>query len=136
MKASGTFSVALQPQPLWEGAANSGLGRLSIDKQFQGELEATSQGEMLSSRGAEGSAGYVALEKVTGILNGREGSFVLQHSGTMTRGEGTLSVTVVPDSGRDELEGLEGKMSIEVEGKEHRYSFDYSITTPLASESG
>ena len=127
MKASGTFNIDLQPQPLWEGAADSGLGRLSIDKQFQGELEGTSQGEMLSARGAEGSAGYVALEKVTGKLSGREGSFVLQHSGTMSRGEGSLSVTVVPDSGTGGLIGLAGHMMIENVDGEHSYIFEYSF---------
>lgn len=130
-KASGTFEVDLQPQPMWQGAVDSGLGRLSIDKQFQGGLEGSSQGEMLSARGAEGSAGYVALEKVTGKLGGREGSFVLQHSGTMTRGEGTLSVTVVPDSGTGNLEGLTGHMTIDNADGERRYVFEYSLNPNL-----
>jgi len=127
MTANGTFEVDLQPQSVWDGAADSGLGRLSIDKQFHGDLEATSKGEMLSARAAEGSAGYVALEKVTGKLAGRTGSFVLQHSGTMARGEGRLSVTVVPDSGTGELKDLTGQMMIENNGGEHSYSFDYDF---------
>ena len=126
-KARGTFKVDLQPQQVWDGAADSGLGRLSIDKLFQGELEGSSKGEMLSARGAKGSAGYVALEKVTGKLAGRQGSFVLQHSGTMMRGEGSLSVTVVPDSGADELEGLTGHMTIENNEGEHSYVFEFSL---------
>ena len=124
-KVSGTFEVDLQPQPAWDEGA--GLGRLSINKQFQGDLEATSRGEMLSFRGAEGSAGYVALEKVTGKLGGLGGSFVLQHSGTMTRGEGALSITVVPDSGTGDLGGLSGSMMVENAGGEHRYTFAYSL---------
>lgn len=128
-QAKGTFNVDLQSQPVWEGAVDSGLGRLSIDKKFFGGLEGSSQGEMLSARGAEGSAGYVALEKVTGKLAGLTGSFVLQHSGTMIRGEGTLSVTVVPDSGTGDLAGLVGQMTIDNNEGEHSYVFEYSLGT-------
>lgn len=98
--ASGEFEVELSPQPLHAAAADATLGRMAIDKRFHGDLEATSQGEMLSARtGVEGSAGYVAIERVSGTLHGRRGTFVLQHSGAMERGAPRLSVTVVPDSG-------------------------------------
>src|SRR6202167_6102221 len=97
--ASGAFDVKLTPQAAEAGDA--GLGRMTIDKQFHGDLEGTSKGFMLSSAAAvvKGSGGYVAMERVTGTLKGRTGSFVLQHSGTMNRGAPQLSVTVVPDSG-------------------------------------
>ena len=117
--ASGTFEVKLTPQE---------TGRMSIDKQFHGDLEATSKGEMLmAGTGVKGSAGYVAIEHVSGSLHGRSGAFVLQHSGTMTRGVGQLSVTVVPDSGTGELEGLAGTMTINVEEGKHSYEFEYTL---------
>ena len=102
---------------------------MSIDKQFHGDLEGTSQGQMLAAgTSVKGSAGYVAIEKVTGTLRGRSGSFVLQHSGTMTRGAPQLLITVVPDSGTDQLAGLTGKMNIIIaaDGK-HSYEFEYTI---------
>jgi hypothetical protein len=124
--AAGTFEVTLAPQ----AAHSSVLGRMTIDKRFQGGLEATSVGEMLSAMGSvKGSAGYVAMEVVRGTLGGRSGSFVLQHSATMNRGEPSLSVTVVPDSGTDGLAGITGKMAIIIEGKEHSYRFEYSVPT-------
>src|SRR5438445_13759827 len=102
-RANGTFDVKLTP------AEDSAFGRMSIDKQFHGALEGTSKGEMLSaSTSVKGSAGYVAIERVTGTLNGKNGSFVLQHYATMTRGAPQLTITVVPDSGTGELEGLSG----------------------------
>ncbi len=128
MNASGTFDVKLAPQPPSDPAADPTPGRMTIDKRFHGDLDATSRGEMLMAGTAvPGSAGYVALERVSGTLAGRSGTFVLQHSGTMTRGEGQLSVHVVPDSGTAELEGLSGSMSIEIVGGEHRYAFDYRL---------
>src|SRR5450755_4631794 len=101
--ARGTFEVNLIPRaPGDEGDAP--IGRMSIDKQFHGDLEATSKGEMLAfMTSVKGSAGYVAMEQITGALNGRTGTFVLQHSGTMAHGAEQLSITVVPDSGTDEL---------------------------------
>ncbi|MBP3960686.1 DUF3224 domain-containing protein [Gemmata sp. G18] len=124
----GEFEVKLAPLPTHDTAAGSPLGRLSIDKTFRGELEATSIGEMLSAGTAvKGSAGYVAIEWVTGALSGRAGSFVLQHSGTMNRGEPALVVTVVPDSGTGELVGLSGKMVIEIAQGKHFYDFEYSL---------
>jgi hypothetical protein len=127
--ASGTFEVELTPQkPDNKEAESANLGRMSIDKQFHGDLEATSKGEMLSAMtDVKGSAGYVAIERVTGTLHDRSGSFVLQHSGTMTRGEPQLSVTVVPDSGTSELTGLAGTLTIRIADKQHFYEFDYTL---------
>jgi hypothetical protein len=101
---------------------------MSIDKQFRGDLEGSSKGEMLSAgTGVKGSAGYVAIERVTGALQGRSGTFVLQHSGTMARGVPQLSITVVPDSGTDGLDGLAGRMTIEIVDGVHSYDFEYTI---------
>jgi hypothetical protein len=123
-QANGDFEVKLTPQ----GGPGVVPGRMSIEKQFHGDLEATSRGEMLMAGGSvKGSAGYVAMEQVTGTLGGHGGTFVLQHSGTMTRGVPTLSVTVVPDSGSGKLVGLTGQMSIDVSGGKHSYSFTYSL---------
>lgn len=127
--ASGTFEVKLNVQKTDSKAAESAnLGSMSIEKQFHGDLEGTSVGEMLSA-GTEvkGSAGYVAMERVNGILGGRSGTFVLQHSGTMTRGEPQLSVTVVPDSGTGELKGITGKLEIKIIEKKHFYDFEYTL---------
>ena len=126
-RASGTFEVRLSPQVDGE-AGGACVGRMLIDKRFAGGLEATSRGQMLAVRTpAEGPAGYVAMELVTGRLGGREGSFVLQHAGTMTRGAQQLSITVVPDSGAGELEGLAGRMEIDFSGGGHSYHFDYTL---------
>jgi hypothetical protein len=129
--ASGTFDVKLTPQAAEEGDA--GLGRMAIDKQFHGDLEGTSKGFMLASSATivKGSGGYVAMEKVTGTLKGRAGSFVLQHSGTMTRGTPQLSVTVVPDSGAGDLEGITGTLTIEIDQGKHSYEFDYSFAPTM-----
>jgi Protein of unknown function (DUF3224) len=112
-----------------DDAEGSAMGRLSIDKQFHGDLEATSKGEMLSamSKAATGSAGYVAIERVTGTLQGRSGSFVLQHHATMTRGTPALSIIVVPDSGSGQLAGISGTMSIVVTDGKHFYDFEYAL---------
>jgi hypothetical protein len=124
--ARGTFEVKMTPQAAEDGDA--GLGRMSSDKQFHGDLEGTSKGQMLSAAGSvKGSAGYVAMERVTGTLNGRTGSFVLQHSGTMTRGTPQLSVTVVPDSGTGQLEGLAGTLTIKIADGKHSYDFEYTL---------
>lgn len=126
-RANGTFEVKLSPQAPGDDA----LGRMTIDKQFHGDLEAKSQGQMLAAGTAvTGSAGYVALERVAGTLHGRTGSFILQHSGTMTRGVPTLTVTVVPDSGTDELVGLAGTMSILIENGKHSYTLEYTLQVP------
>lgn len=128
-QARGEFEVKLSPQkPDSEVARAANLGRMAIDKQFHGELEATSKGEMIAAQGeVRGSAGYVAMERVTGTLHGRKGSFVLQHNGTMDRGQPSLAVTVVPDSGTGELKGLTGSMKIIIEDGKHSYEFEYMI---------
>jgi flagellar basal body rod protein FlgG len=124
--ASGTFEVKMTPLPAEEGAV---VGKFSLDKQFSGNLVGTSKGEMLAMATAvPGSAGYVAMEQVTGTLNGRSGAFALQHNGTMTRGAGELSVTVVPDSGTDQLEGLAGKLTIKIDDGKHFYDFEYTLS--------
>ena len=127
-RATGTFEVKLNPQQLADKTADATIGRLSIDKQFQGDLEAVSKGEMLSAgTSVKGSAGYVAIERVSGTLQGRSGAFVLQHTGTMTRGAAQLSVTVVPDSGTGQLAGLAGEVTINIVDGKHFYDFEYTI---------
>jgi hypothetical protein len=127
-RARGTFEVRLSPLDVHAPDEGGLLGRMAIDKQFRGDLEATSRGEMLTGGLiAKGSAGYVAIERVEGTLHGREGTFVLQHSGTMTRGVPQLSVTVVPDSGTGALAGLAGRMAIAIDGGNHSYEFEYTI---------
>ena len=124
--ARGAFDVKTIPQPADdEGVA---IGRLLLDKQFHGDLEATSKGQMLAVRtGVPNSAGYVAMEQVSGTLLGRTGTFALQHSGTMNRGEQELLITVVPDSGTGELEGLSGTMTIIIDAGKHEYDFEFSL---------
>jgi hypothetical protein len=127
-RASGTFEVKLSPQPQSENVGDPTVGRMSLDKQFHGDLEATGRGEMLAARtDTEGSAGYVALERVAGTLDGRNGTFALQHSGTMTRGVPQLLITVVPDSGTGELAGLAGQMNINIADGKHSYDFEYTF---------
>ncbi|MFL6232503.1 MAG: DUF3224 domain-containing protein [Thermoanaerobaculia bacterium] len=127
--ARGTFEVKLTPQA--NGEAGPGLGRLILDKTFRGDLEATSQGQMLSAGTAiQGSAGYVALERVSGTLRGRGGTFVLQHSGLMDRGKPQLTIVVVPDSGTEELTGLGGTMGITIADGKHSYDFEYTLPEP------
>ena len=126
--ARGPFDVKLNPLDAYNKTEGSNLARMSIDKQFHGDLEATSKGEMLSAMGGvKGSAGYVAIEKVTGTLHGRSGSFVLQHNATMTRGEPSLNIVVVPDSGTGELVGLSGTMNIIIVDGKHSYEFEYAL---------
>lgn len=130
--ASGSFDVKLTPQTLADAGTDSGLGRMSLSKQFHGELEATSVGEMLTamSTSVKGSGVYVAVERVTGKLNDRSGSFMLHHTGLMTRGAPHLTITVVPDSGTEELTGLTGKLDIRIEaGGKHFYNFEYELAT-------
>ncbi|MEM8959871.1 MAG: DUF3224 domain-containing protein [Acidobacteriota bacterium] len=124
--ASGSFEVKLSPQPLHDALEGTKLGRMSIDKTFEGDLEGTSKGEMLMAMTeVEGSAGYSAIEVVTGSLEGRAGSFVLHHKGTMNRGAAEAAITVVPDSGTGELEGIAGSMQIEIKDGGHFYTFEY-----------
>lgn len=126
--ARGSFSVRMTPQPMEEQATGSLLGRRALDKQYEGDLVASGRGEMLAAGTAvAGSAGYVALELVEGTLQGRRGSFVLQHSGTMNRGAPTLSISVVPDSGTDDLSGLSGSLAITIADGAHRYELTYTL---------
>jgi hypothetical protein len=114
--------------PTSDAGEGTGMGRLAIEKQYHGGLDAAGRGEMLTAGTAvKGSAGYVAIERVTGTLQGRHGSFMLQHSGTMARGEPSLSVTVVPDSGTDALAGIAGAMTIIIADGKHSYDFAYTL---------
>ena len=130
MQATGEFEVNLQPlDPFAKGSEGITLGRMSIDKTFRGDLVAKSQGEMLSvTTKVKGSAGYVAIEQVNGTLQGKRGTFVLQHFGIMSHGEDRLVLEVVPDSGTGQLANLSGKMTIKIEDGKHSYEFDYSLT--------
>ena len=117
--ATGVFEVKLTPQS---------PSRQSIEKQYHGDLEAIGTGEMLTAvTNVEGSAAYVAIEQVEGTLNGRKGSFLLQHTGTMTRGNSELTISVVPDSGTDQLVGLAGKMTIKIADGKHYYDFEFTL---------
>lgn len=124
--ATGTFDVELLPQT--DEKADPTLGRMTLDKQFHGDIEGTSQGQMLTAMTAtKGSAGYVAVERVTGTLKGRTGSFTLQHSGSMNRNTPQLTITVVPDSGTGQLEGITGTFTIKITEGKHFYDFDYTL---------
>jgi uncharacterized protein DUF3224 len=127
--ATGAFEVKSTPQPSGFKTEDPNLGRMTGEKQFHGDLEATSEVQMLTAgTSIKGSAAYVAIEKITGALKGRGGTFILQHSGTMNRGVPQLTVTVVPDSGTGQLVGLSGKMNIIIsaDGK-HSYDFEYTL---------
>ena len=127
-RASGSFEVSMQPLANTEVSADPMLGRFLLTKKFSGDLEAQARGHMLSAgTPVKGSAGYVAIDQVTGTLEGRKGSFILQHSGSMKRGVPSLSVLVVPDSGTGELAGLTGTLSINIVEGKHFYDFLYSI---------
>lgn len=124
--AHGTFDVETHPSSL--PAPAEGLGRFSLEKKLHGDLEGTSQGEMLTAGNPRtGAAGYVAIERVTGQLRGKSGSFALQHSGTMDAGGVKLTVTVVPGSGTAELEGIAGTFTIHNQGGKHSYDFEYTL---------
>ena len=125
--AKGTFEVKVIPQPP-DDKDDPNLARFLLDKQFHGDLEGTSKGQMLTAGTAvKGSGGYVAMEKISGTLRGRSGTFVLQHIGTMTQGTPEMSVTVVPDSGTGELVGISGRLTIIVADGKHSYEFAYSL---------
>jgi hypothetical protein len=129
MLAAGEFDVKLTPQGSDTPAEGSALGRFTLDKQFHGDLEATSLGEMLTAGSTiKDSAAYVAVERVTGTLHGKRGTFALQHAGVMTRGEGKLTIIVVPDSGTGELAGLTGAMTIDIASGKHRYTLEYTLS--------
>lgn len=125
-RATGTFEVKVAPLAAYNQEDKT-LGRFSIDKQFHGDLEATSKGEMLSAGNPNKSGGYVAIEKVSGKLNGHSGSFVLQHSATMENGHPHLDIFVVPGSGSGELSGISGTMDIVIESGKHSYVFNYTL---------
>ena len=128
LRATGTFDVKTLPQASDGQGGGPAIGRLFLDKRFHGDLDAASVGTMLGLRTAvEGSAGYVAQEVVTGSLNGRQGSFALQHYGVMKQGQLEQTVAIIPDSGTGELTGLSGKMTIKVENGEHHYVLDYAM---------
>jgi len=128
-RASGSFEVSMQPLANTEVSADPMLGRFLLTKKFSGDLEAQARGHMLSAgTPVKGSAGYVAIDQVTGTLEGRKGSFILQHSGSMKRGVPSLSVLVVPDSGTGELAGLTGTLSINIVEGKHFYDFLYSFS--------
>ena len=126
MHATGPFDVKVTPQE--DGTGDPLLNRMTLDKQYHGDLEGTGKGQMLTA-GTEvkGSGAYVAIEKVSGRLKGRSGSFVLQHIGTMTQNAPQLTIVVVPDSGTGELKGLTGKMMITIAGGKHSYDFEYTF---------
>ncbi len=125
-KASGTFAVTINPQPHVDGVGDPTVGRMSLDKQFHGDLEGTSKGQMLTA----GSAVYVAIERFDGRLQGRRGTFALHHTGIMTRGTPQLTITVVPDSGTAALVGLAGTMGITIADGKHLYDFEYTLPSP------
>jgi hypothetical protein len=126
--AKGKFEVKLTPQPADDYADGTALGRMTIDKHFLGDMEGSSKGQMLTGMtGVTGSAGYVAIERVNGALAGRTGTFILQHTGVMTRGAPSLVVKVVPDSGTGGLEGIDGTMSIDISNGVHLYTFEYTL---------
>jgi hypothetical protein len=127
-RASGSFDVKLTPLVPDDTHDGTSLGRMSLEKQYYGDLDGTARGEMLTAMTTvKGSGSYVAIERVIGTLGGRSGSFVLQHIGTMTRGDPQLSISVVPDSGTGQLSGIAGRMTITVAEGKHSYQFAYSL---------
>ena len=128
IRATGAFEVKMFPQSEGDKAGGTTLSRMLLDKQYHGDLEANGSGEMLSAvTEVAGSAGYVAIERVTGTLHGRSGSFVLQHRGIMNRGTPRLTISVVPDSGTGQLLGLAGKLTIQIDNGKHSYNFEYTL---------
>jgi hypothetical protein len=128
MIAKGSFEVAMKAEPPYDTVDGVTLSRASFDKHFWGPLEATSQVQMLAARTAiETSAGYVAIERISGTLEGRRGTFVVVHTGLMARGTPSLSITIVPDSGTGELSGISGRMAIQIVEGKHFYELDYSL---------
>lgn len=125
---AGKFDVTVTPAAPAVHEGRTAMARMLLDKQYFGELQAVGKGEMLSARtDTPGSAAYVAIERVTGTLNGRQGSFVVQHAGTMSGGASELTIGIVPDSGTGELAGIRGRMAIRQEGRQHFYEMDYIL---------
>lgn len=126
MQATGSFDVKITPQD--DTTPQSTMGRMLLEKQYQGGLEATGTGQMLSAgTPVKGSGAYVAIERVTGTLDGKHGSFTLQHVGSMTKGKPTMAITIVPDSGTDELTGIEGSEKVTIENGKHLYDLEYTL---------
>ncbi|MEO8160556.1 MAG: DUF3224 domain-containing protein [Arenimonas sp.] len=127
-KASGSFSVKITPQAPEDGVGDPAIARMALHKQFEGELQGQARGQMLAIRGAvDGSAAYVALDRFEGELHGRHGGFSLHHRGLMDRGQPSLEVRIVPDSGSGELEGISGTLAIRIEDKQHFYDLEYQL---------
>ena len=125
---SGSFSITMTPAATPQRSGRTTLGRMLLQKVYTGELAATASGEMLSAvTDTKGAAGYVAIESITGVLQGRQGSFVVQHAGTMADGKQELSIVIVPHSGTGQLEGISGMMGIRIEAGQHFYDLDYSL---------
>ena len=130
-RAGGPFDVKMTPEAADTEGEGSALGRMALAKTYHGDLKATARGTMLTAgTSVAGSAAYVAVERVSGALHGRRGTFALQHVGTMNRGEPTLSITVVPDSGTGELVGLAGKVAIVIADGKHSYELEYTLSAP------
>jgi hypothetical protein len=128
MHAKGTFEVKITPQSFAEGVGDPTVGRMAIEKHFKGDMEGVGRGQMLAVGTAiDGSAGYVAMERVQATLHGREGSFALQHNGVMNRGTPQLAITIVPDSGTDGLSGIAGALTIRIADSAHHYELAYSL---------
>jgi hypothetical protein len=127
-RAAGMFDVKLTAQSNDDVGDGAAMGRMAIEKRYHGDLDAAGKGEMLTGMTAvKGSAGYVAMERVSGTLQGRNGSFLIQHGGTMTRGTPNLAITVVPDSGTGQLAGIAGRMAITIAEGKHSYDFEYTL---------
>jgi hypothetical protein len=128
LSAKGTFEISMKAPAPGEGVGRLSVGRMLIDKQYAGDLTGIGQGEMLSAGNpAAGSAGYVAIEHVTGALGGMVGSFALQHSGTMNEGASHLAITIVSGSGTGELAGIAGKCKLDIAGRTHHYELEYTL---------
>lgn len=125
---SGSFSITMTPATTPRHSGRTTLGRMLLDKVYKGDLAATASGEMLSAvTDTKGAAGYVAVESIAGVLQGRQGSFVVRHAGTMADGKQELSILIVPHSGTGQLEGISGTMGIRIEAGQHFYDLDYSL---------
>jgi hypothetical protein len=137
MHARGTFVVKISPTDVSALGQEAGIGRMTIDKTFSGDIEGTSKGEMLTGgTDSTGAMAYVALERVTGKLNGRSGSFLLMHNASMLKSDpvsGMLQVTVVPQSGTDELAGLSGKLTITIEAGKHSFDLEYELPSAVGA---
>ncbi|MGK5056567.1 DUF3224 domain-containing protein [Janthinobacterium sp. LB2P49] len=129
--ATGSFSISMTPSAAPQRAGRTTLGKVLLDKVYAGDLVATAKGEMLNAvTDTKGAAGYVAMEAITGALQGREGSFVAQHAGTMADGQQALTIEIVPHSGTGQLTGISGTLAIRIVNGQHFYDIDYSLPEP------